>query len=706
MQQDVNWAEEGSSGSEGEDEGADDEVGASGVEGRIRERGMRMMDTRDRVRTDMKVKIFDKRGSQMSGRRKMMGMLKAMQREDQTAALIVKGQKIQSETEVPVGIEFSQRFSENSDREGNTYMRVALEARMKLNDMKWKGTGALMEWLKEDRVMVQMDRWRTERARVVGCMLFVHPIHTWKEDYAKELSGQLGSVEYIGYARNEWMKTVGKGKDTRVPDFQVVQEKKYFGTGADRVSTTVMNVESRVEDSMYLKELMRKAMEQRKIRGVFIESGFHLTTSPKRMLAMLRTQKKYLESRVGIPLMGLGVEVMERTVEFEGKRATVKDHLKTFLGVERVEKSSQTERLGKWMILCRKDGYGTTVKKIDTEIWRFLRHWIKEGEGVEGFPHPRRANGPMIDCNHEAYLEQVEMVAGSLDEDMALQSKGTNQRKQREKDSDLGRSPGKKPRRTYAETAQSWRSVVADAMEEIPGESDMEEMSGESDVDWTSESEMEVEVEQMGRRVEAEGKGGSLERLAKEMDEKLESKLRIQQEQMGSLYRKMREETTQALEDIIDRFQDRMVEDNRKNKHELLQNVESLIGDVRHSIEQEREGNKELRDVVSQLSEEVAELKKLGGGETGLKELREEVAAMKEGMAEQRMKAGEPDEEKKVKRARPGNQRGATARPTRNVQVRTGGVPNLGNESQNNGEKLPEPCPKEEVYEKLNEEES
>ena len=51
--------------------------------------------------------------------------------------------------------------------------------------------------------MVQIDRWRTERARVVGCMLMVHPIHTWIEDYREELNGQLEGVEYVEYARNE-----------------------------------------------------------------------------------------------------------------------------------------------------------------------------------------------------------------------------------------------------------------------------------------------------------------------------------------------------------------------------------------------------------------------------------------------------------------------------------------------------------------------
>ena len=668
MQQGCTQAGEESEGSEGEDGRTEDESNESDVEGRLRERGRRMVDARDRIRTDMKVKIYDKRAEQKSGRRKMIELLEVMQREDQSAVLVVKGIRMQSEAEVPGGGEFSQRFSENRDREGNTYMRVALESRLKLNDMKWRGTGALMEWLKEERVMVQIDRWRTERARVVGCMLMVHPVHTWKEDYEEELKSQLESVEYVGYARNEWLQTVGKGKGTKVPDFQVVREKKYFGTGRSRVVTTVLNLESRLEDSMYLKELMRKATEQRKIRGAFIESGFHLTASSKRMLAVMRGQRKYLESRVGIPLMGLGEEVMQRIVEFEGKRAAVKSHLMTFLGAERVERSNQTSRLGKWLILTRKEKYGTTVRKIDTEIWRFLRGWMEEGDEVGGFPHPRRPNGPMIDCDHDAYLEQVEAVAGRVDEDSGV--KGANQRKQREEDTNTGRFPGKKPRKTYVETARGSRSEVAGDTEVVPGVS---EVDGESD------KGMEMEVEEVEQEnVAVERCDMSLEKLAEEMEEKMRSQLKHQEEQMGLLYEKSREETKQAMKAMTDRCVDQMVEDNMRNKQELLKNVDSMVGDIRKSIEQDREERKELQGIVMQLREEVAELrelKELKKSEQAPKDLDEVLAAVRVMMAEQRKRAVESEEEKKVKRARPGTQRGVTTRPGKNIQGRMGAGP-------------------------------
>ena len=41
--------------------------------------------------------------------------------------------------------EFTQGFGKEKNREGNTYMRVTLESKMKLNEMKWKGSGALTE---------------------------------------------------------------------------------------------------------------------------------------------------------------------------------------------------------------------------------------------------------------------------------------------------------------------------------------------------------------------------------------------------------------------------------------------------------------------------------------------------------------------------------------------------------------------------------
>ena len=50
---------------------------------------------------------------------------------------------------------------------------------------------------------------------------------------------------------------------------------------------------------------------------------------------------------------------------------------------------------------------------------------------------------------------------------------------------------------------------------------------------------------------------------------------------------------------------------------------------------------------------------------------------MREMMAEQRKRAGESGEEKKVKRARPGIQKGVTTRPGRNTQGKMGAGPHL-----------------------------
>ena len=90
--------------------------------------------------------------------------------------------------------------------------------------------------------------------------MLVHPTLTWKPGYREELREHLEGVSYKGYEKTEWMKKVTRRKNKVVPELQVLHKKKGFGTGEGRVVTTVMSIETRVEDSRYPKELSRAAM--------------------------------------------------------------------------------------------------------------------------------------------------------------------------------------------------------------------------------------------------------------------------------------------------------------------------------------------------------------------------------------------------------------------------------------------------------------
>ena len=62
----------------------------------------------------------------------------------------------------------------------------------------------------------------------------------------------------------------------------------------------------------------------------------------------------------------------------------MKTHLKEFLGVERIEKTSQTASLGKWLVLASKETYLRTVERIDKLMKRFFDDVIDEDEKIGG----------------------------------------------------------------------------------------------------------------------------------------------------------------------------------------------------------------------------------------------------------------------------------------------------------------------------------
>ena len=554
------------------------------TEGRFRTRGRVTTDAREKINTDLKIHIFDRRKGQKTTRMKVMELLTMMKIEDKSAVLFVGDDRVQEEAEVPEGKAFRESFKQEEARDGSIYLRATMETRLRLHQMKWKGTGKLMQWLKDERVMVQMDRWKTERARVVGCVLLVHPTLTWKPDYKEELKEQLESVSYTGYEKTEWMKKVGRSKDRDIPDFQVLHERKGFGTGEGRVVTTVLSIEARVEDSLYLKELLRAAMRQQQLRGVFIEAGYHLSASPRRMVRMLSNQNKFLNGMKMIPLMGVKEEVMEKVVEKGGITRTVREHLLEFLGVERIERTSQTGRLGKWILLCQQIRYQRAVERIDRKAREFFHGIVEDGERVEGFVCPRRPNGPTIDLDHEEYLLQVELASGVFDGDeggevTVVQQDNQETGRQR---SNSRRPPEKRAKGTYAEVT---RQTGSDVNTQV-GDSRTNEVQGDE--------------EGIGVQKEEDEKGRDVEQVAREIDEEMRRKLLEQEEKMERMYLRTKTESNKLLEEMLARFRNQMTERADQSEANMISKMGGMIEGVM----------KELRDLKHELSE-------IKGGEKG-----------------------------------------------------------------------------------------
>ena len=54
-----------------------------------------------------------------------------------------------------------------------------------------------------------------------------------------------------------------------------------------RVQTIVISLEKKFEDAKYIKLLLKEAKSKRKLRGDFVEAGYHLSASPQTLMGVL-----------------------------------------------------------------------------------------------------------------------------------------------------------------------------------------------------------------------------------------------------------------------------------------------------------------------------------------------------------------------------------------------------------------------------------
>ena len=133
-------------------------------------------------------------------------------------------------------------------------------------------------------------------------------------------------MQYHGFPKDNWEKK-NKELKGKITDFILVHERKRFGVGRIWVHTLVMNVETRLEDSEYLKVILIEAMKTGGLPGPFIEAGLHITASPKELIEILNMQNNFFNNCKPIPVIGIMQAVMERGVTRDQRKETMMNHL-------------------------------------------------------------------------------------------------------------------------------------------------------------------------------------------------------------------------------------------------------------------------------------------------------------------------------------------------------------------------------------------
>ena len=222
------------------------------------------------------------------------------------------------------------------------------------------------------------------------------------------------------------------------------------------MTTQVVSIETKVEDADFMKYMMRKAAQQGKMRGTFIEAGYHLTTSPKVLIHVLNVQNKYINECQPIAVLGITEAAMGKDITIGGEVKPVRDYLKEIFKLRSIEKTGQTGHLGKWFFITTKDNQVMVRRKIDRQLKGIFSGILEDHEKVPGFEFPRRNNAPTFNEDHEDYLEYVEQQLGFKTVDVETSEvKVVEQVRRKKWKGDYGimqvdQSPGKKSRKSYA----------------------------------------------------------------------------------------------------------------------------------------------------------------------------------------------------------------------------------------------------------------
>ena len=122
-----------------------------------------------------------------------MEILMLFQSVDENVRLVHEGKIMKQSTDIPEGNGFDRIFNSGYGRQGELYLHAEILSIRGLNELKHGGKN--LDRLKEVGVFINLDRWQTERAKVVGFVSKVDPTHVWKDDLKQEIKGAVGEVE-------------------------------------------------------------------------------------------------------------------------------------------------------------------------------------------------------------------------------------------------------------------------------------------------------------------------------------------------------------------------------------------------------------------------------------------------------------------------------------------------------------------------------
>ena len=514
-----------------------------------------------------------KRATTMSPRFKIMKLLEAGKKLNASFKLITKGGTYQNEMEIPMDTRFSEEFCLKEARNmRRLILKFTILTNLTLHDMKSQKDKDVWKVLDKENMWLTLDKWGTRPSAKIGFISNVHPLYVWKESMKETMTKALDATKMSGYNYKKWLQRNRASKSPQknhTPRFELFQEKKSFGNGPERVTSSVLIVQTAIEDAQYLKELINKAEDQNLMPFKFVPTGIHLSTLDKHLKRILNSQNRFLNSTRMIPMIGLKESTALKYVKMGEEKVTVLEYVRRQLRAKAIERTNQTQKLGKWWIITSDVLAKLTRQKMDRDFPRiFEKVLVNDDDKIPGMEFPRHPQSTGSVRGMDTIIRRLEEEYRYDTNEELVELKTTPKRRQMPTFVDVPPSQvsKKKQKKSYAEMAGSIVTTTTSNMTQEPT------LTEDEIVDI-----VEAENENMLDKFREE---------AKQMDDRFRAELQKMQNDIGNLLLASKRETVENLKAMKQLIEDTMEslttfkKEIQQQMAEILEVVNSLAGQM------------------------------------------------------------------------------------------------------------------------------
>ena len=326
----------------------------------IFQRGQKLVETEKVLLTAIKCEFnIAQNVTEYNVRAQFIKLLVLLQRQDRK--LKIQSEKIKdiewiNVDKLPEDEDFVQAFSLVT-REFRTHKKVIVHCNVisekSFNALKY--SPEVKDYIFGQNIWIKVDHYGSKEEASPGFFVMMHPRLTHREEFTNEIRNLLsvhensntkGRADSARTSTDEQPSSTQVDAQEKLPDFHLEISQKKWG----QVKTEIIRVNCALDDAEVLKTKLTVLSETSKLgKGLFVPVGLHLMTGSETMTNILTEHIKFVTKIRGIPITGISIPHMNERVGPNSK--SVKEMLLSLNGVTGVEKTSDTWRTGKWIVI-------------------------------------------------------------------------------------------------------------------------------------------------------------------------------------------------------------------------------------------------------------------------------------------------------------------------------------------------------------------